>query len=553
MLEVNALLRGRYRVMKVTKTSEQCTVYLVLSEKANKIFAATEIPENTVAHLKIAAVKEIICRLDHPNLIRIVDIIQIETSIVLIHDYFQGESMEVFFSKAGNLTHEKAVLLIKQICDALEYLHLKTDGVFCGKISPSMILVNSEYNIVLTDFYLCSESEIKSSRDTTCLGTKYFSAPEQYGKTVSADVRTDIYRVGAMLSILLSGNSDNEQISEIKTDRDLGAVGLPQLKRVIEMCMQRSPEDRYQSFAELMYDLESRDSNCIIRKKRAEIPRLIKSWFRSRSTLSGTKKKLSGITDIRFSALAPKKFIKGEYTIVEIAMYEDEYKHIAIQSRLKDTTSETTTGYFQIADKTEVSIYLSSPDVQIEDNVRTLVWCGKYLIFQFAVYLPEDFSKKQLLFNAAIYFDNIIATKITFVARCSSIREQKMKVFRNDILSAFISYASQDRNRVALIIQGMRKSRPDMDIFFDVDALRSGEKWEQRLIKEIEDRDVLFLCWSRFAKESKWVETEWKYALSKKGIDSIEPIPLEPPMNCPPPKELESKHFNDRELFYCNM
>ena len=71
-----------------------------------------------------------------------------------------------------------------------------------------------------------------------------------------------------------------------------------------------------------------------------------------------------------------------------------------------------------------------------------------------------------------------------------------------------MSYASQDRQRVATIIQGMRKARPDIDIFFDVDSLRSGDDWEQALWREIDKRDVLFLCWSEYARESKCVDAE---------------------------------------------
>lgn len=79
---------------------------------------------------------------------------------------------------------------------------------------------------------------------------------------------------------------------------------------------------------------------------------------------------------------------------------------------------------------------------------------------------------------------------------------------RRDIFSAFISYASQDRKRVAAIIQGMKKARPDLDVFFDVDSLRSGDDWEHALHEEIERRDILFLCWSHFARQSKCVNAE---------------------------------------------
>ena len=62
----------------------------------------------------------------------------------------------------------------------------------------------------------------------------------------------------------------------------------------------------------------------------------------------------------------------------------------------------------------------------------------------------------------------------------------------------------------------------------------------------------MFLCWSHFAKQSKWVDTEWRYAFNQKGADGIEPIPLESPSVCPPPEELSKKHFNDKMLFIIN-
>ena len=148
--------------------------------------------------------------------------------------------------------------------------------------------------------------------------------------------------------------------------------------------------------------------------------------------------------------------------------------------------------------------------------------------------------------------NDVIACKLKFIVKCSSISDQKIVVSRQDIFSAFVSYASQDRNRVAAIIQGMNKVRPDMDIFFDVESLRSGDDWERALYHEIDQRDILFLCWSHFARDSKWVDAEWHYALEQKGVECIEPIPIESPDDCPPPTELNHKHFNDKLLFIIN-
>ena len=61
-----------------------------------------------------------------------------------------------------------------------------------------------------------------------------------------------------------------------------------------------------------------------------------------------------------------------------------------------------------------------------------------------------------------------------------------------------------------------------------------------------------FVCWFSHAKRSRYVEAEWRYALEHKGEEGIEPIPIEPPNLCPPPVELNKKHFNDKLLNYIN-
>ena len=267
------------------------------------------------------------------------------------------------------------------------------------------------------------------------------------------------------------------------------------------------------------------------------------------------KPKTEKLDKVQFSAVAPKEFVKGEYTMVDIFMHEDEYKHV-VEEHIgqADTAMGTTkTGYYEVAHNVKVKIVLSSPDIEIEDGVEEDIWTGRYLNFSFAVYVPENYAKRQILFNASVYVNGVITTKLKFPVKMISLREQKMQLLKENVLSAFVSYASQDRQKVAQVIQGMQKARPEMEIFFDVNSLRSGEEWEHILQREIEKRDILFLCWSKNAKESEWVSKEWHYALQNKGADSIEPIPLEPPSECPPPEELKHKHFNDAMLFIINQ
>lgn len=258
------------------------------------------------------------------------------------------------------------------------------------------------------------------------------------------------------------------------------------------------------------------------------------------------------VSQVQFSAIVPKRFTKGEYAMIDISVYEELYRNIVdrIIANADDEVKEVIASSQEIVDNTLIRIKLSSPDLELIDCDETQKWQGKYLTFSFPVEIPSNYAKKQILFIANVYFNDVIATKLKFIANCSSAREQKIQLTREDVLTAFISYASQDRSRVATIIQGMQKARPDMDIFFDVESLRSGDDWESALRREIEKRDILFLCWSNYARNSEWVDKEWRYALANKGIDAIEPVPLVSPIDCPPPDELKSKHFNDRALLY---
>ena len=254
---------------------------------------------------------------------------------------------------------------------------------------------------------------------------------------------------------------------------------------------------------------------------------------------------------VGFSAVAPKQLVKGEYSIIDVVMYEESYRHIVdeIRKQADSETQEKKSGKVKVQEEANIKVILSSNDIEVDDNETTGVWQGSYLCFSFPVYLPENYKKRQVLFLVKIFINNIIATKLTFAVRCSSLFEQKINVSREDVLTAFISYASQDRKKVAAIIQGMQKARPDMDLFFDVESLRSGENWEKTLFHEIEKRDVFYLCWSHYAKDSEWFDREWRYAYSQKGIDGIEPVPIEPPEECPPPQELSGKHWNDKLLY----
>lgn len=195
-------------------------------------------------------------------------------------------------------------------------------------------------------------------------------------------------------------------------------------------------------------------------------------------------------------------------------------------------------------------VTLRSPDIPTLCESETLRWNGRYATVDMELLLPEYFKNKQLRLHGRVYADDAVLTDLKVILQVNAPQPQVLPCEKCVLRSAFISYASADRAQVASRIQGIQLAAPEMDLFFDVESLHRGERWEPRLFQEIDKRDLFYLFWSKNAASSPWVAKELQYALEHKNPNSIEPVPLEPPDECPPPEALMDRHFNDWTLRY---
>ena len=107
--------------------------------------------------------------------------------------------------------------------------------------------------------------------------------------------------------------------------------------------------------------------------------------------------------------------------------------------------------------------------------------------------------------------------------------------------SVFASY-SHDDTPVVLACRNAYKAL-GLTVNIDVDALRSGDQWDPRLMQLIDGSDVFQLFWSARAAASEPVQREWRYALAhSRGAGYIRPVYWEQPLIAPPP-ELSNVHF----------
>jgi hypothetical protein len=104
----------------------------------------------------------------------------------------------------------------------------------------------------------------------------------------------------------------------------------------------------------------------------------------------------------------------------------------------------------------------------------------------------------------------------------------------------FVSYAHDDGTVVAR--NGPAYKALGMDFLRDQEVLRSGEKWNPRLLDLIERADIFQLYWSSNARRSRYVRQEWRHALQRERENFIRPVYWQKPLP-KPPRELKDFHF----------
>lgn len=261
MLEIGSLLDGKYKILSKVGQGGMSIVYMAINEKANKTWAVKEVRRDGV--LDFEAVKQglvaetgILKKLSHPNLPSIIDVIDTEDSFIIIMDYIQGNPLSKTLSEFGAQPQEKVIEWAKQLCDVLGYLHSREPAIIYRDMKPANVMLKPDGNVTLIDFGIAREFKAKNLADTTCLGTIGYAAPEQFGGMGQTDARTDIYCLGATLYHLVTGINPSEPPYEIKPIREVNPTLSSGLEKIILKCIQRNPDDRYQSAAELMYALE---------------------------------------------------------------------------------------------------------------------------------------------------------------------------------------------------------------------------------------------------------------------------------------------------------
>ncbi len=260
MLEIGSLVDGKYRILRKIGQGGMSVVYMAINERVNKTWAIKEIRKDGVSNFDVVkqgliVETDMLKRLDHPHLPGIIDVIDGDGSFLIVMDYIEGQTLSKVLEDYGPQPQESVIDWGKQLCDVLGYLHSRKPPIVYRDMKPSNVMLKPDGNIVLFDFGTAREYKLSSQEDTTCLGTRGYAAPEQYGGHGQTDARTDIYCLGATLYHLLTGHNPSLPPYEMYPIRRWNPSLSVGLEHIVQKCTQANPLDRYQSCAELMYAL----------------------------------------------------------------------------------------------------------------------------------------------------------------------------------------------------------------------------------------------------------------------------------------------------------
>ena len=217
-----------YDTLRVLKQSPRGTVSVVRHKKSGTRYVFRRYSGSGEVYRRLLPV---LC----PHLPQIMEAAEQDGQTAVLEEYVQGDTLAELLMGA-RLTEREARQVTMQLCQALHVLH--SMGAVHRDVKPENIILRGS-DAVLIDFDAARIYKDESESDTQVLGTTGFAAPEQYG-IFQSDERADIFSLGVLLNIMLTGKHPSREMAA-------GKMG-----RIVRKCTMTAPEQRYQSARALM-------------------------------------------------------------------------------------------------------------------------------------------------------------------------------------------------------------------------------------------------------------------------------------------------------------
>ena len=203
---------------------------------------------------------KIMARLEHENIVKVIDFEQKTDMLAIVMELLQGKSLTGYIKQKGKLKKDEAIKIFKQALSAFDFAHKK--GVVHRDVKPSNIFIETgkQNNVKILDFGIAKllESNTNDTNTGAQMGTPIYMSPEQVKDSKNIDQRSDIYSLGVVLYYMLKGEPPYDGTSLSNFDIYTKIVNepvpelpeYPQINAIIKKATDKNPNQRYQNCKE---------------------------------------------------------------------------------------------------------------------------------------------------------------------------------------------------------------------------------------------------------------------------------------------------------------
>ena len=255
---------GKYRILDQVGRGGMGTVYRAYDPVLDRTVALKVISgEGDVTdELRARFFREAqaCARLSHPNIITVHDLGEEDRHLFIVMEYLEGEELKQVIAQRRLLSLEAKLALMVQVCAGLDYAHQK--GIVHRDIKPGNIFVLKSGAVKVLDFGIARIATATAglTRTGLIMGTLRYMSPEQARGRV--DHRSDIFSAGAVFYELLTnqlpfpGEDPMQILEQLRSEDPLPPAevdpAIPaELSGAIQRALQKDPDQRFSSFAEL--------------------------------------------------------------------------------------------------------------------------------------------------------------------------------------------------------------------------------------------------------------------------------------------------------------
>ena len=213
--------------VRVLKEDSEARILLLRHSVSGQLFVLRDFTGNPEIYRKLMTVSS-------SFLPGVYEVASQDNRLLVLEEYIQGDTLYSILEQ-GLFSPGKARRIALQLCEALRILH--GFGAVHRDVKPENIILRGS-EAVLIDFDASRIQKASGTSDTVVLGTTGYAAPEQYGLS-QTDGRSDIYSLGVVLNVMLTGDHPSVRLAK-------GHMG-----RVVRRCTMTSPDQRYPNILSL--------------------------------------------------------------------------------------------------------------------------------------------------------------------------------------------------------------------------------------------------------------------------------------------------------------